>query len=507
MALTRWCARRGFAHQAVRLSVACGVAGVALSTHFVAAEAGGGSSAGSRQAQIVSPQPLSGNPVPTYPDQALTAAVDGDVVFIASVSADGHVETVRVVTVPREDVGFEDAVHDAVMQWRFEPARRDGVPIAMAYAGKINFTRRLPYTHARMYSASSQVVWREAQEVIGTLGRALENADAASQVWITRWVRFDAADAGQPPAESAGPGQGIAQEFQLHVFVSPFVEPARVHVGSVSLGPNNVQYNLGVAERWFFQKLETRLGEAGQEIPLDTERHRAVASDLLNERDPCLGTAPTDASASAAPTQLTVVPPIYRGTVERGTQLTVTLQVAISLDGAVVSSRVVEDDGSAVDEEMRSAAAGAVSLWRYTPSASDGCPESFTGFVDVIFSGPDEVTPTLASESQGNDDGGTRVEVYQLGNDVETPWPLERVVPRYTNAARRAMIEGSVQLSVVVLPDGSVGDVQVLLSLDPDLGLDEEAIKAAKQWRFIPGTRFGEPVAVEITIALSFAMR
>ena len=149
----------------------------------MAAEAGGGSSAGSRQAQIVSPQPLSGNPVPTYPDQALAAAVYGDVVFIASVSADGHVDTVRVVAVPREDVGFEEAVHDAVMQWRFEAARSDGVRIAMAYAGKINFTRELPYTHARLYSASSQVVWREAQEVIDYyLPRAqylIENAPIA----------------------------------------------------------------------------------------------------------------------------------------------------------------------------------------------------------------------------------------------------------------------------------------------------------------------------------------
>ena len=46
-----------------------------------------------------------------------------------------------------------------------------------------------------------------------------------------------------------------------------------------------------------------------------------------------------------------------------------------------------------------------------------------------------------------------------------------------------------------MLPDGTVGDVRITRSLDPDFGLDEEAIKAARQWLFEPGTRFGAPAA------------
>ena len=56
-------------------------------------------------------------------------------------------------------------------------------------------------------------------------------------------------------------------------------------------------------------------------------------------------------------------------------------------------------------------------------------------------------------------------------------------------------------------PDGSVGDVQVVRSLDPTFGLDQEAIKAARQWRFAPGTRLGEPVPVLVTIELTFTLR
>ena len=62
-------------------------------------------------------------------------------------------------------------------------------------------------------------------------------------------------------------------------------------------------------------------------------------------------------------------------------------------------------------------------------------------------------------------------------------------------------------LEVVVLSDGTVGDVTVTKSLDPVFGLDEEAIRAARQWRFAPGTRFGEPVAVLVSIALEFNLR
>jgi TonB family protein len=57
------------------------------------------------------------------------------------------------------------------------------------------------------------------------------------------------------------------------------------------------------------------------------------------------------------------------------------------------------------------------------------------------------------------------------------------------------------------MPDGSVGEVKVTRSLDPIFGLDQEAIKAAKQWKFMPGTRFGQPVPVLVTIELSFTLR
>lgn len=58
-----------------------------------------------------------------------------------------------------------------------------------------------------------------------------------------------------------------------------------------------------------------------------------------------------------------------------------------------------------------------------------------------------------------------------------------------------------------MLPDGTVGDIHVTKSLDMKYGLDGAAVIAAKQWRFAPGTRDEEPVAVRVGIALEFYLQ
>jgi periplasmic protein TonB len=103
--------------------------------------------------------------------------------------------------------------------------------------------------------------------------------------------------------------------------------------------------------------------------------------------------------------------------------------------------------------------------------------------------------------------GGTGGGAYRPGNGVMLPKPVREVKPQYTADAMRAKVQGTVLLECVVMPDGTVGKVEIIRSLDSAFGLDQEAIKAAKQWRFVPGTRFGEPVAVLVTIELTFTLR
>ena len=103
--------------------------------------------------------------------------------------------------------------------------------------------------------------------------------------------------------------------------------------------------------------------------------------------------------------------------------------------------------------------------------------------------------------------GGIGGGAYMPGNGVTSPVVIREVKPQYTAEAMRAKVQGTVWLQCVVMPDGTVGNVQVTKSLDSTFGLDQEAIKAAKQWRFKPGTRLNEPVPVLVTIELTFTLR
>ena len=103
--------------------------------------------------------------------------------------------------------------------------------------------------------------------------------------------------------------------------------------------------------------------------------------------------------------------------------------------------------------------------------------------------------------------GGVGGGVYRPGAGIEMPRPVYRAEPRYTSEAMRAKVTGKVLLEAVVQPDGTVGAVTITKSLDPVFGLDEQAIACAKEWRFVPGTRFGEPVAVLVVMEISFNLR
>lgn len=85
------------------------------------------------------------------------------------------------------------------------------------------------------------------------------------------------------------------------------------------------------------------------------------------------------------------------------------------------------------------------------------------------------------------------------------PRAVKRVQPQFAPAAMRGKSEGMAILEIVIEKDGTVGPVRVLESLDPDF--DKEAVVCAKQWRFNPATRDGEPVVVLATLQLSFQIR
>lgn len=98
-------------------------------------------------------------------------------------------------------------------------------------------------------------------------------------------------------------------------------------------------------------------------------------------------------------------------------------------------------------------------------------------------------------------------EGYSVGNGVAAPRLIHEVKPGYTSDAMRARIQGTVRLQAIVSTDGTVSSARVIRSLDPTFGLDQEAVKTVKQWRFAPGTLAGRAVPVLIEVELTFTLR
>lgn len=112
------------------------------------------------------------------------------------------------------------------------------------------------------------------------------------------------------------------------------------------------------------------------------------------------------------------------------------------------------------------------------------------------------IGPGVGPGSGGGFGGG----VYQPGNGVTAPTLRSQVRPNYTSEAMRRKIQGTVVLEMIVQRDGTPSDIRVVRSLDAG-GLDEEAIRAAREWRFNPGRLGATPVDVLVVLVIDFHLR
>lgn len=78
--------------------------------------------------------------------------------------------------------------------------------------------------------------------------------------------------------------------------------------------------------------------------------------------------------------------------------------------------------------------------------------------------------------------------------------------PPYPLAARRLGLEGRVTLRAEIMENGNCGRISVAQSSGHDV-LDQAALQAVKQWRFVPAQRGGETVSAWAEIPISFRLR
>jgi TonB family protein len=85
------------------------------------------------------------------------------------------------------------------------------------------------------------------------------------------------------------------------------------------------------------------------------------------------------------------------------------------------------------------------------------------------------------------------------------PREVDRVVPRYPQAARRRGIEGAVVVRGIVRRDGTIDNVEVIKDLP--YGLGDEARRAVSRWRFRPATFRGQEIDVYYTVTVNFRLQ
>jgi TonB family protein len=103
--------------------------------------------------------------------------------------------------------------------------------------------------------------------------------------------------------------------------------------------------------------------------------------------------------------------------------------------------------------------------------------------------------------ANGNDPRGSR-QVYKIFEVTQRAKVISKPEPQYTEAARKNQVTGSVVLSVIFSESGEVTSIRAIRLL-PD-GLTEKAIAAARQIRFVPAMRNGQPVSVYMQLEYNF---
>jgi len=99
---------------------------------------------------------------------------------------------------------------------------------------------------------------------------------------------------------------------------------------------------------------------------------------------------------------------------------------------------------------------------------------------------------------------------YDLGGDEgfvassEKPKIKTRAKADYPEMARRAQIEGTVIVKVLVGPDGLVKDAQIMQGVNPIV--DKQALIAARKWTFFPGKQRNIPVKAWMAIPFNFRL-
>ncbi len=192
---------------------------------------------------------------------------------------------------------------------------------------------------------------------------------------------------------------------------------------------------------------------------------------------------------------------------EAGVSGRVIVQFVVDETGEVVDPKIIRGIGSGLDEAALEAVRQAV----FKPGEQRGKP------VRVKMSIP--ITFKLDGSDVGSAPGDAALQHGQMTIDQVSPdatevdqmpeiiGGLEAIQEglKYPSIAQKAGIEGRVIVEFVVTELGMARDARIVKGVGA--GLDEEALRAVQNARFVPAQKKDEPVAMKLTLPITFRLK
>ena len=145
------------------------------------------------------------------------------------------------------------------------------------------------------------------------------------------------------------------------------------------------------------------------------------------------------------------------------------------------------------------------------PITEDAIPPSaVTGPVPPgsIFTGNPSSPTTILGSTQGTSIASPPApkapDVVRVGGDIKPPARIFYQPPVYPTIAQTARVEGTVMLEATIDESGMIRDLKVVRSIPL---LDRAAIDAVSKWRYTPTRLNGAPVAVIMSVNVTFTLR
>jgi TonB family protein len=191
-------------------------------------------------------------------------------------------------------------------------------------------------------------------------------------------------------------------------------------------------------------------------------------------------------------------PAIYPAFSELKPTGTVVLHAIIAQDGTVKKLDAVSGP-----ETLRQSALDAVKQWKYKPALLNGQPVEVDTTVHVVFSLQPPQPPYVAALATPSAEETQPLRIRVPG-DVAKENVIRPVFPTYpVHAAYDLHITGTVLMGVIIAQDGSVQEVGYISGPKE---LKDAAMDAMREWKYKPMTLNGQPVEVDTTVKMVFAL-